>query len=108
MTDHITLFSATQIAAMKEDAERWRFVDDCLDLTPYLREYHSGMCLSNEAIDAARKVINFEAKPKPMQLETDLVADIRAAIYKYAGTGISFAQVIGCMQIALEEVKAEQ
>ena len=40
--------------AALEDAERWRKVEAEPDLTPWLREYHSGVCLSVEAIDAAR------------------------------------------------------
>lgn len=40
-------------ARMRKDAERWREVDAVIDLTPYLREYHSGVCFSVDAIDAA-------------------------------------------------------
>jgi hypothetical protein len=35
------------------DAERWRFQELQIDITPYLREYHSGVLLSAEDIDAA-------------------------------------------------------
>lgn len=38
-----------------QDAKRWQFIDACQDLTPFLREYHSGVCLSIEEINKAMK-----------------------------------------------------
>jgi len=38
--------------ALEVDAARWKEVEYATDLTPYLREYHSGVCLSVETIDA--------------------------------------------------------
>ena len=44
---------AVELESLRKDAERWKLIDAETDLTPYLREYHSGVCLSVEAIDAA-------------------------------------------------------
>lgn len=54
MHDH---FAAGVQAGMgqSQDAKRWQFIDACQDLTPFLREYHSGVCLSIEEINKAMK-----------------------------------------------------
>lgn len=54
MHDH---FQAGVRAGMvqSQDAKRWQFIDACQDLTPFLWEYHSGVCLSIEEINKAMK-----------------------------------------------------
>jgi hypothetical protein len=47
--------SLDDVLRLRKDAERWRFQNSLPDLSPYLREYHSGVLLSTEDIDAALK-----------------------------------------------------
>ncbi len=54
LKDRIAALEA-EVAELRKDAERWRFQDALPDLSPYLREYHSGVLLSTEVIDAAMK-----------------------------------------------------
>ena len=44
-----------EVKQLRQDAKRWQFIDACQDLTPFLREYHSGVCLSIEEINKAMK-----------------------------------------------------
>lgn len=37
---------------LEKHAARWRVLESATDLTPFIREYHSGLCLSVEAVDA--------------------------------------------------------
>lgn len=64
--DFVSLYTAAQMhdhfqagvragMAQSQDAKRWQFIDACQDLTPFLREYHSGVCLSIEEINKAMK-----------------------------------------------------
>jgi hypothetical protein len=50
----IPLYTAPQPAAdVVKAAACMRFLHEAPDLTPYLQEYHSGVCLNIDAIDAA-------------------------------------------------------
>jgi hypothetical protein len=45
-----------QLAEAQRQANYWKFLtEDCGDLTPFLREYHSGICFSLDEIDVAMK-----------------------------------------------------
>jgi hypothetical protein len=46
----IELISGRQVSV---DARRLKFLDEVSDVSPYLGEYHSGVCLNMDAIDSA-------------------------------------------------------
>ena len=51
-------------------------------------------------------IIKFEPRNN-FQAEGDLLAEIKAVVYRYSGV-LSVAQVLGVMQIAKEEIYGEQ
>jgi hypothetical protein len=58
-------------------------------------------------LESEMKLINLPTPKDRVSAEGELVEALKDAIYKYAGL-LTVAQVIGCVQIALDEVWREQ